>query len=80
MSVCEPSFCRLTRPMNWSGLPASCPRGTLWSVGGITASGRRWGGRDPDGGTVVVACISGTGRMTEDHGRTLDDFLYGIGE
>jgi catechol 2,3-dioxygenase len=37
-------------------------------------------GRDPDGVALVVACGSGTRRITEDSWRTLDDFLYGIGE
>ncbi len=36
--------------------------------------------RDPDGVAVVVAWHSGGGRFTEDSWRTLDDFLYGIGE
>jgi catechol 2,3-dioxygenase len=35
-------------------------------------------GRDPDQLAVVVAYIPGG--ATEDHWRTLDDFLYGIGE
>ncbi len=37
-------------------------------------------GRDPDGVAVVVACISGAGRIAESSWRTLDEFLYGIGE
>jgi catechol-2,3-dioxygenase len=37
-------------------------------------------GRDPDGVAVVVACHAGGGRITEDSWRTLDEFLYGIGE
>jgi catechol-2,3-dioxygenase len=37
-------------------------------------------GRDPDGVAVVVACHPGGGRITEDSWKTLDDFLYGIGE
>jgi catechol 2,3-dioxygenase len=37
-------------------------------------------GRDPDGVAVVVACHPGGGRITEDGWKTLDDFLYGIGE
>ncbi len=37
-------------------------------------------GRDPDGVAVVVAWHPGEGRVTEDSWRTLDDFLYGIGE
>ena len=37
-------------------------------------------GRDPDGVAVVVAWHRGEGRITEDSWRTLDDFLYGIGE
>ena len=37
-------------------------------------------GRDPDGVAVVVTCIPGGGRITEDSWRTLDDVLYGIGE
>jgi catechol 2,3-dioxygenase len=37
-------------------------------------------GRDPDGVAVVVARGTGAGRITEDSWRTLDDFLYGIGE
>ena len=37
-------------------------------------------GRDPDGVAVVVAWHPGGGRLTEDDWRTLDDFLYGIGE
>jgi len=36
-------------------------------------------GRDPDGVAVVVAWHRG-GTITEDSWRTLDDFLYGIGE
>jgi hypothetical protein len=36
-------------------------------------------GRDPDGVAVVVACISGARRTTENSWRTLDDLLYGIG-
>jgi catechol 2,3-dioxygenase-like lactoylglutathione lyase family enzyme len=35
-------------------------------------------GVDPDRVTVVVACV--TGGATEGSWRTLDDFLYGIGE
>ena len=44
---------------------------------------REWiavAGRDPDGVAVVVAAHPGGGRMTEDGWRSLDDFLYGIGE
>jgi catechol 2,3-dioxygenase len=37
-------------------------------------------GRDPDGVAVVVAWHPGEGRITEDSWKTLDDFLYGIGE
>ena len=37
-------------------------------------------GRDPDRVAVVVVWHPGGGRMTEDGSRTLDDFLYGIGE
>ena len=37
-------------------------------------------GRDPDGVAVVVASVSGGGRINEDSWRTLDDFLYGVGE
>jgi catechol 2,3-dioxygenase len=37
-------------------------------------------GRDPDGVAVVVANVPGGGRINEDSWRTLDDFLYGIGE
>jgi catechol-2,3-dioxygenase len=37
-------------------------------------------GRDPDGVAIVVARVSGAGRITEYSWRTLDDFLYGIGE
>jgi lactoylglutathione lyase len=37
-------------------------------------------GRDPDGVAVVVARRPGGGGITEDGWRTLDDFLYGIGE
>ena len=37
-------------------------------------------GRDPDGVAVVVAWHPGGGRITKDGWRTLDDFLYGIGE
>ena len=37
-------------------------------------------GRDPDGVAVVVARHADGGRITEDSWRTLDDFLYGIGE
>jgi catechol-2,3-dioxygenase len=37
-------------------------------------------GHDPDGVAVTVACSSGSGRITENSWRTLDDFLYGIGE
>ncbi len=36
-------------------------------------------GRDPDQVAVVVAWHTG-GRITEDSWRTLDDFLYGVGE
>ncbi len=35
-------------------------------------------GRDPDEVAVVVACIPGG--VTEDSWKSLDDFLYGIGE
>jgi len=35
-------------------------------------------GRDPDGVAVVVACVPGG--ITQSSWRTLDDFLYGIGE
>lgn len=35
---------------------------------------------DPDGVTVVLTWHPGGGRMTEDGWKTLDDFLYGIGE
>jgi catechol-2,3-dioxygenase len=37
-------------------------------------------GRDPDGVAIVVARVSGAGWITEYSWRTLDDFLYGIGE
>lgn len=37
-------------------------------------------GRDPDRVAVVVAWHPGGGRLNEDGWRTLDDFLYGIGE
>jgi catechol 2,3-dioxygenase len=37
-------------------------------------------GRDPDGVAVVVTCHPAGGRIPEDSWRTLDDFLYGIGE
>ncbi len=37
-------------------------------------------GRDPDRVAVVVVWHRGGGRITEDGWRTLDDFLYGIGE
>jgi catechol-2,3-dioxygenase len=37
-------------------------------------------GRDPDRVAVVVVWHPGGGRTTEDGWRTLDDFLYGIGE
>jgi len=37
-------------------------------------------GRDPDGVAVVLAWHPGGGRITEESWRTLDDFLYGIGE
>ena len=37
-------------------------------------------GRDPDGVALVVACVSGPGRITENSWTTLDDLLYGIGE
>jgi catechol-2,3-dioxygenase len=37
-------------------------------------------GRDPDGVAVVVAWHRGGGQITEDSWRTLDDFLYGVGE
>jgi catechol-2,3-dioxygenase len=37
-------------------------------------------GRDPDGVAVVVGSVSGEGRFTANHWRTLDDLLYGIGE
>jgi len=37
-------------------------------------------GRDPDAVAVVVARHPGGGRITEDGWKTLDDFLYGIGE
>jgi catechol 2,3-dioxygenase len=36
--------------------------------------------RDPDGVAVVVAWHRGGGRITGDSWKTLDDFLYGIGE
>lgn len=36
--------------------------------------------RDPDRVAVVVATVSGGGRITEDSWRTLDDFLYSLGE
>ena len=37
-------------------------------------------GRDPDGVAVVVAWHRGGGRIPEESWKTLDDFLYGIGE
>ncbi len=37
-------------------------------------------GHDLDGVAVVVACVSGAGRITDDSWRTLDVLLYGIGE
>ena len=37
-------------------------------------------GRDPDGVAVVVAWHPSGGQITENSWRTLDDFLYGIGE
>jgi catechol 2,3-dioxygenase len=36
--------------------------------------------RDPDGVAVVVAADSSGGQLNDDGWRTLDDFLYGIGE
>jgi catechol 2,3-dioxygenase len=36
--------------------------------------------RDPDGVTVVVAANRAGGRLGDDGWKTLDDFLYGIGE
>jgi catechol-2,3-dioxygenase len=36
--------------------------------------------RDPDGVAVVVAVDPGGGRLGDDGWKTLDDFLYGIGE
>src|SRR5271169_288011 len=36
--------------------------------------------RDPDGVSVVVAADSAGGRLGDDGWKTLDDFLYGIGE
>jgi catechol 2,3-dioxygenase len=36
--------------------------------------------RDPDGVSVVVAADPAGGRLGDDGWRTLDDFLYGIGE
>jgi catechol-2,3-dioxygenase len=37
-------------------------------------------GRDLDGVAVVVASVTEGGRISEDSWRTLDDFLYGVGE
>lgn len=37
-------------------------------------------GRDPDGVAVVVTWHPGGGQITDDSWRSLDDFLYGIGE
>jgi catechol-2,3-dioxygenase len=37
-------------------------------------------GRDPDGVAVALAWHPGGGRITKDGWKTLDDFLYGIGE
>jgi catechol-2,3-dioxygenase len=37
-------------------------------------------GRDPDGVAVVVSWHPGEGRIPEDSWKTLDEFLYGIGE
>ena len=37
-------------------------------------------GRDPDGVAVVVASVSGGGRISEDSWKTFDELLYGIGE
>jgi catechol 2,3-dioxygenase len=37
-------------------------------------------GRDPDGVAVVVARDPDGGRINGDSWRTLDDFLYGVGE
>jgi catechol 2,3-dioxygenase len=37
-------------------------------------------GHDPDRVAMAIACGSGTGRITENSWRTLDDLLYGIGE
>ena len=37
-------------------------------------------GRDPDGVSVVVAADPAGGRLGDDGWKTLDDFLYGIGE
>jgi hypothetical protein len=36
--------------------------------------------RDPDGVAVVVAADPGGDRLTDNGWKTLDDFLYGIGE
>jgi catechol 2,3-dioxygenase len=36
--------------------------------------------RDPDGVAIVVAADPAGGRLGEDGWKTLDDFLYGIGE
>jgi catechol-2,3-dioxygenase len=37
-------------------------------------------GRDPDGVAVVASWQHGGGRITEEGWRTLDEFLYGVGE
>jgi lactoylglutathione lyase len=37
-------------------------------------------GHDPDGVAFVVAWHPGGGHITEDSWRTLDEFLYGVGE
>ena len=37
-------------------------------------------GRDPDGVAVVVASVSGGGKISEESWKTLDELLYGIGE
>jgi catechol 2,3-dioxygenase-like lactoylglutathione lyase family enzyme len=37
-------------------------------------------GRDVDGVTFVLATHAGPGRISEDSWKSLDDFLYGVGE
>ena len=80
MSVCEPSSWRSSHPDELERIAGELSSRRLLVSRRDHSEWAAVVGRDPDGVAVVVACVSGEGQIPENHWRTLDDFLYGIGE